>query len=212
MHRLYYELVRYCVYGLAIGWFRVRYFGRQNVPAKGGVLVVSNHQSHLDPPLVGAGVHRVMNYMARSTLFDIPLLGRFIRSVNAFPIDREGIGLAGVKEALRILKRGGMVLIFPEGTRSRDGKIGPFRPGFTTLAVRTGAAILPVAIEGAYQAWPRSRRFPRPRPVHILYGKPIGPEEIKGYDERELLAEVERRVRACHDTLKRHANFAEVQG
>jgi 1-acyl-sn-glycerol-3-phosphate acyltransferase len=212
MHRLYYEFVRYCVYGLAIGWFRVRYFGRENIPQQGGVLVVSNHQSHLDPPLIGAGAPRMMNYMARSTLFDIPLLGRFIRSVNAFPIDREGIGLAGIKEALKRLKRGGMVVIFPEGTRSPDGDMGPFRPGFTTLAVRTGAALLPVAIEGAYQAWPRSRRFPRPRPVHVQYGEPISPEEVRKYDERELLAEVERRVRVCHEELKRHAVFAEALG
>jgi len=210
MHRLYYEFVRYSLYGLAVVWLRIRYFGRHRIPSSGGVLVVSNHQSHLDPPLIGVGVPRMMNYMARSTLFKITLLGKLMRSVNAFPIDREGIGLAGIKEALKLLKRGGMVVIFPEGTRSRDGKMGQFRPGFTTLAVRTGAAILPAAIEGAFQAWPRSKRFPRPRPVHILYGEPISPEKIKSYDERELLAEVERRVRACHEELKQHAVFAEA--
>jgi len=210
MHRLYYEFFRYCIYWGAIHWFGVRYFGRQNIPRTGGILMVSNHQSHLDPPLVGAGCPRMMNYVARATLFDSPVFGRFIRSVNAFPIDREGIGLAGIKQAMKLLKRGEMVLIFPEGTRTRDGQIGHFRPGFTTLAVRTGAAILPAAIEGAYQAWPRSKAFPERRPVHIGYGKPILADELKSYDERGLVAEVERRVRACHEELRKHADFAEA--
>jgi 1-acyl-sn-glycerol-3-phosphate acyltransferase len=212
MHRLYYEFVRYFIYGLAIGWFRVRYFGRRNIPREGGVLVVSNHQSHLDPPLMGVGIPQMGNYVARATLFRSPIFSRLIRSVNAFPLDRDGIGLAGIKTAMKLLKRGETVVIFPEGTRTRDGQIGEFRPGFTTLAVRTGAAILPAAIEGAYQAFPHSGHFPRPHPVHIGYGKPISADEIKKYDERELLAVVERRVRACHEELRRHADFATSGG
>jgi 1-acyl-sn-glycerol-3-phosphate acyltransferase len=95
-----------------------------------------------------------------------------------------------------------MVLIFPEGTRTGDGAIAPFRPGFTTLAVRSGAAILPVAIEGAFRVWPRRRRFPGRGRIGVCYGAPILPAEFAGCDERELLAEVERRVRKCHDWLK----------
>ena len=96
-----------------------------------------------------------------------------------------------------------MVLIFPEGTRTRDGEIAPFRPGFTALAVRSGAAILPVAIEGAFQVWPRWRKVPRPGRIRVHYGEPIPPAEVAGRDERELLAEVERRVRECLDHLRR---------
>ena len=99
-----------------------------------------------------------------------------------------------------------MVLIFPEGTRTRDGQIAPFRPGFTALAVRSGAAILPVAIEGAFQAWPRWRKFPGLGRIRVHFGVPILPAEIAGRDERRLLAEVERRVRRCHAQLKGHAH------
>ncbi|HOU36076.1 MAG TPA: lysophospholipid acyltransferase family protein, partial [Candidatus Omnitrophota bacterium] len=82
--------------------------------------MVSNHQSHLDPPLVGCGCRRQMNFLARNTLFRSPLFAKLISSVNAIPIDREGGGLAGLKETLRRLKRGEMVLVFPEGTRTPD--------------------------------------------------------------------------------------------
>ena len=95
-----------------------------------------------------------------------------------------------------------MVLIFPEGTRTRDGEMAPFRPGFTVLAARSKAWILPAAIEGAFQAWPRSRKWPGRGTIHVLYGEPIPPEEVAGLDERELAAEVERRVRQCHALLR----------
>ena len=160
LSRVWYDFLNRALQLLAVAVYRVRYSGRQNIPAYGGVLVVSNHQSHFDPPLVGIGCPRPMNYLARDTLFRFAPFRWLIGSVDAIPIDREGIGLGGIKESLRRLKRGEMVLIFPEGTRTRDGQIAPFRPGFTALAVRSGAAILPVAVEGAFQVWPRWRSFP----------------------------------------------------
>jgi 1-acyl-sn-glycerol-3-phosphate acyltransferase len=186
--------------------YRVRHYGRENIPTSGGVLVVSNHQSHFDPPLVGMGVPRRMNYLARDTLFGFAPFRWLIHSLDAIPIDRDGIGLGGIKESLRRLKRGEMVLVFPEGTRTRDGEIGAFRPGFTALASRSGAAILPVAIDGAYAAWPRDQKFPGLGRIRVRYGPPLRPEEIRGRDERELLAEVERRVRACQATIRQQAS------
>ena len=202
LSRVWYDFLKRVLQLLAVAVYRVRYSGRQNIPADGGVLVVSNHQSHFDPPLVGIGCPRPMNYLARDTLFRFAPFRWLIGSVDAIPIDREGIGLGGIKESLRRLKRGEMVLIFPEGTRTRDGQIAPFRPGFTALAVRSGAAILPVAIEGAFQVWPRWRKFPGPGTIRVHFGEPILPAEFAGRDERELLAEVERRVRECHARLK----------
>lgn len=196
-NRFWYQLWRWILKVVAVLVYRVSYTGRENIPATGGVLVVSNHQSHFDPPLVGIGSTRQMSYVARETLFRVPLFGRFIKSVGAIPIDRDGIGLSGIKESLKLLRRGEMVVIFPEGTRTSDGEIAPFRPGFTTLAARTNAAILPAAIEGAYQAWPRSKKFPGFGKIRVHYGKPIPHSEIVGRDERELLAEVERRVHEC---------------
>jgi 1-acyl-sn-glycerol-3-phosphate acyltransferase len=171
-------------------------------------MVVSNHQSHFDPPLVGGGCVRRMNYVARSSLFGFGPFRWLINSLDAIPLDREGIGLSGLKETIRRLRRGEMVLMFPEGTRTRDGEVGPFRPGFTALAVRGRAAILPVAIEGAFDAWPKWHRLPRLGIIHVRYGTPISAEEAAGYEEDALLKEVRDRVIACHAELRRHPAFA----
>jgi len=204
----WYRFSRRALQLLGVAAFGLRHWGRENIPAEGPVLVVSNHQSHFDPPFVGTGCMRRMNYLARDTLFGFAPLRWLISSLDAIPIDREGIGLSGIKESLRRLKRGEMVLIFPEGTRTRDGEIAAFRPGFTSLAVRSKATILPVAIEGAFAAWPRRHKLPRLGTIHIRYGPPISPEELRDYDERELLVEVERRVRRCHALLRQHPVFA----
>ena len=208
LNRVWYQFLRGLICLAATLAYRVRYSGRVNIPKTGPVLVVSNHQSHFDPPLIGAGCWRRMNYLARKTLFHFVPLGWLIRSLDAIPIDRDGLGLNGIKEALRRLNRGELVLIFPEGTRCRDGEVAPFRPGFTVLAARSKAWILPVAIEGAFAAWPRSRKLPSGGTIHVHYGEPISPEEVAGVDERKMVAEVERRVRQCHAILREHPAFA----
>ncbi len=208
LSRVWYQFLRWLIYFAGVLAYGVRYSGRENIPKMGAVLVVSNHQSHFDPPLVGTGCSRRMNYLARETLFRFAPLGWLIHSLDAIPIDRDGLGLNGIKESLRRLKRGEMVLIFPEGRRTADGEIATFRPGFTVLAARSKAWILPVAIEGAFDAWPRWRKLPRRGAIHVLYGKPIPPEEVAARDERELVAEVERRVRQCQAMLRKHPAFA----
>jgi 1-acyl-sn-glycerol-3-phosphate acyltransferase len=206
--RLWYRLCQFTLKILGVVVYHVRYWGVKNIPRKGGVLVVANHQSFFDPLLVGTGCPRPVSYVARESLFRFKPFGWFISSVNAFPIDREGIGLGGIKEALKRLKRGEMVLIFPEGTRTRDGEIGRFRPGFTTLAVRSKSAILPVAIEGAYLCWPKSQLLPGLGHIRVRYGQPILPEEFAHLDERELLQLVESRIRQCYAQLRRLPNLA----
>ncbi len=204
----WYEFLRRLAELAGILCYQVRHSGQHNIPSEGGVLVVSNHQSHFDPVLVGMGSRRRMNYLARNTLFGFAPFRWLIKSLDAIPIDREGMGLSGIKESLRRLKRGEMVVVFPEGTRTADGEIGPFRPGFTALAVRSNSAILPVAIEGAHAAWPRGRMLPWFGVIHVRYGKPILPKEVKALDERKLIEEVERRVRECHAGLRDQPQFA----
>jgi len=205
--RIWYRVLQRILQLTGVAAYRVRYSGVENIPAEGALLVLANHQSYLDPPLIGIGSPRRMNYMARATLFDFAPLAWLISSVDAIPIDQEGIALSGIKESLRRLKWGELLLVFPEGSRTPDGQIKPFLPGFTTLAVRSRSSILPVAIEGAYDAWPCWRKFPRLGTIHVHYGKPISAEEIARFDERELLPEVERRVRECHARLLRHGVF-----
>lgn len=202
-HRVWYEIVRYLLWLIGLLLFRVRCGGREHVPATGGVLILANHQSLLDPPLLGMVIPREINYVARDTLFDNKLLAPLIRSVNAIPIDRDGLGLAGLKETLRRLKRGEIVILFPEGTRTPDGEIQPLKPGFSALVTRTGACILPMALEGSYQAWPRRQPVPLPNLVQIEIGPPLSAAEASKLDERQLIAEVDRRIRECFAEARR---------
>lgn len=189
-YELFRPIVRVC--WSLVYW--VTYTGKENVPETGPVLVVCNHQSHFDPPLVGAGVRRRMWYFGRRSLFTFRPVGWFFSSLGGIPVDVEGSPLAGVRASLRQLQAGRALLIFPEGTRTWDGELGPFRPGFTMLAKRTQAAILPVAIEGAFHAWPRWWAFPRWGIMHVMFLKPLWPEEFATWDDRTIIDEVRRRI------------------
>ncbi|NIP85339.1 MAG: 1-acyl-sn-glycerol-3-phosphate acyltransferase [Planctomycetales bacterium] len=177
---------------------QIRVRGRHLEPRHGGVLVVSNHQSHLDPVLVGLACSRRLNYLARSTLFAFAPFRWLIRSLDAIPIEREGIGMGGLKETLRRLKGEEMVLIFPEGTRSTDGEVAPLKPGFCVLARRGHIRLLPVAVEGSFAAWPRWHRWPRPAVIHVQFGEPLQPDQLQSLDDAQLVAEVQARLVACH--------------
>jgi len=183
--------------------FRSRVTGREHEPKSGGVLVLSNHQSHLDPVLIGLACQRRLNYLARKSLFKFPPFRWLIDSLDAIPIDREGSGFGGLKETLRRLKDGEMVLIFPEGTRTPNGELSEFKPGFCALAKRAGVPLLPVAMDGAFNSWPKKRNFPLPDMIHIRFGPPIMPDEIPKFQtDAELLAEVEQRIRTLHEQVR----------
>ena len=196
--RVVYAVFRQLARLAGLLFFRLRCRGRHFIPRTGGVLVCANHQSVLDPVLVGLACNRRLNYLARRTLFRSRLFGAFIRFLDAIPIDREGLGIEGLRETLRRLRRGEMVLIFPEGTRTPDGELQPLKPGFFAVARRSGAALLPVAIDGAYQAWPRSRRLPLPTRVTVEFGAPIAADQVATLPQDVLLALLTERLEDCH--------------
>ena len=160
---------------LSAAW-RMRIFGRRHEPTEGGTVYISNHQSFLDPLLVGMGLNRPVHYMARDSLFHNPRFKRLIESVNAFPVRRGTADLRALKEAIRLLRRGGQVLIFAEGTRTPDGRIAPFLPGVAVLAQRAAKWTVPVVIDGAYEAWPRERALPSPGGHIVVQYAPAIPQ------------------------------------
>jgi 1-acyl-sn-glycerol-3-phosphate acyltransferase len=200
--RLWYDATRFVCRLAAVIVFRVRRRGQEHVPKTGGALVLSNHQSHLDPVLLALACDRRLNFLARQTLFGFAPFGWLIDSFDAIPIDREGSGLSGLKETLRRLKQDELVLIFPEGTRTPDGRVHAFKPGFVALARRSGQPLLPVGLDGAFDAWPRSRWLPRPAVIHIEFGAPLSAAEMSRLDDAALVAEIERRVRQCQQSAK----------
>lgn len=160
--------------------FGLRLRGRENVPAEGGVVVASNHQSFLDPIIIGIalGPWRQVHYMARDSLFVGPF-GWLIRTYNAFPVRRGRADREALAEARRRLSRGLPVLVFPEGTRSADGRLGRVKAGAARLALDAGVPLLPCYIHGAYRAWGRGKKFFRPiRGMRVYVGRPI---ETAGY-------------------------------
>jgi 1-acyl-sn-glycerol-3-phosphate acyltransferase len=158
---------------LYASYFRWRVFGAENVPLQGGVILASNHASFLDPPLVGAGLRRDINYLARESLFRFPGIGALLRSWNSVPVDREGGGARGLKAILDRLLAGGGIILFPEGTRTRDGKLQPARSGIGLTVIKSNAPVVPVRVFGTYEAYGRHLKFPRPHRVAVKYGRPL---------------------------------------
>ncbi len=193
---IWYQLVKYLIGTLGLVIFGWRATGQRNMPRSGGVLLVSNHLSFLDVFFIGVPLGRPLNFVARSTLF-VPILGFLMRSVGSFPIQREGIGASGVKETLRRLRAGGIVTLFPEGTRSVDGQLAPLKPGIAVLVTRTGVPVVPVGLAGTFEIWPRSRRVPIPHPIRIHYGPPIFPEDMAGMESEAITAMIRDRLEEC---------------
>jgi len=182
--------------------FRIRCMGRENIPASGPLLVCANHQSLLDPVLVGLAFDRRLNYLARQSLFRFAPFRLLIQFLDAIPLDRDGLGLAGLRESMRRIKRGEAVLLFPEGTRTSDGSVLPLKPGFCALARRGNVTVLPVGFDGAFDAWPRTAKLPSASKIYLCIGEPLAPEEIRKLDDKSLVGEVERRIRDCHQLAK----------
>ncbi|QOJ14448.1 MAG: 1-acyl-sn-glycerol-3-phosphate acyltransferase [Planctomycetia bacterium] len=170
--RLAYSFCRMVCRLVVHTFFRARVHHANRVPASGPVLLVCNHQSYVDPVLAGQGLWRECHFMARDTLFR-GYFERLIRFLNAFPVKRGTADIAAVKETLRRLRSGALVTVFPEATRSTDGSIAPMQAGVVLLARKTGAPLVPCMIDGAFEAWPRHAKLPRPRRIVIAYGEPM---------------------------------------
>ncbi len=161
----------------------LRSFGRRNGPRAGGVILAVNHASYLDPVVVGCSLSRPVHFMARRTLFWGPF-GVTIRALHAFPVERDSVDSKALREYIGRVKAGNVVLLFPEGTRTRDGSLGPVKPGVGMLAARAGAPIVPTYVDGTFHAWPRQRLLPKRAHVTIFFGPPLRPERRPGEAKR----------------------------
>jgi len=172
-----------------IGWsfFRISYsvlfgwtaYNRERVPKRGPVILASNHASFLDPPLVGIPLKRPLNFLARETLFRYPGVGATLRSWQAVPVDREGSGGRGLKAILDRLLRGGGILLFPEGTRTHDGKLQAGRSGIGLAVIKSNASVIPVRVFGTYEAFGRHVRLLRRHHIRVKYGNPMQFAELR---------------------------------
>jgi 1-acyl-sn-glycerol-3-phosphate acyltransferase len=186
--RMFYDTLWVLCRTFGVALFGIRYRFAEPLPREGGLLVLSSHQSNLDPLLLGLVCERRLSSLARSSLFRWGPFGAIISALDAIPIDREASSVAAMKTIIRKLRGGGAVTIFPEGTRTRDGKLGDVQSGFALVAKRAAVPILPVAIVGAWECWPRTRLLPLPGRIRLEFGPVIPAADVAAMDGSTLVA------------------------
>lgn len=175
--------------------------GIENIPKRGPVVIVSNHTSYLDPLVIGATCPRKVAFVAKKELWGNFVLRWIFDTAGVMPVDRQNAALSTARATLRALGQGMPVGLFPEGTRSLSGCLLPFKPGFVKLAHRTGAPIVPAAIIGPHQLWPRNRRLPRPGSISVVYAAPVDTKRLLG-NTRLNEAAVEGLAGSIRDRIK----------
>ena len=167
-------LVGWCFFRAVFAvYFRWSVFNSERVPLEGPVILASNHASYIDPPLVGAGVRRQINFLARETIFRVPILAAILRSWEVVPVDRDGGTGRGLKMILSRLEKGGAIILFPEGTRSRHGELNPARSGIGLAVIKSTAPVVPSRVFGTHKAFGPHMLVPRPRRLTVKYGRPL---------------------------------------
>jgi 1-acyl-sn-glycerol-3-phosphate acyltransferase len=184
-------------------WLGYRARGYGQLDEADGGLVLANHQSFLDPLLIGLPLRRPVSFLARDSLFKVPVIGWILRSTYVMPISRESASSASLRETIRRMQHGFLVGVFPEGTRTETGDVGPFKPGFVALVRRAKLPVYPVGIAGGFQALGRKSWFLKPARVRVVVGKPIAVEELERFANRDqdqaLIEFVRGRVVECYE-------------
>jgi 1-acyl-sn-glycerol-3-phosphate acyltransferase len=190
--------------GLRIGTtllFDLKVYGTHHVPRTGGVLLLANHQSYLDPMLIGVRLKRPISYMAKSELFEgNRFFAWLIRSLHAFPVKQGRGDVGAIKGSILRLHQGHMLNIFPEGSRTGDGELGPIQPGVALVVRRADVPVVPVVIDGSFQALPRSRKLFRSHPIRLMYGPPLN---VAGLNPHQIVALIDRTFRDMLEELRR---------
>lgn len=199
MKNLIYALLRVIgrVWAALLGGLKVE--GRENVPQTGPALLVPNHFSDIDPPLVWLALRRHCRFMAKSELFEMRLLGPFIRFMGAFPVRRNTADRTALRTAGEFLEAGEAVVLFPEGKLSETGELQPFLPGAALIALRTGAPVIPVGLLNTSEMLPYGAQIPRrsSRPVRVKFGPPVPLNDLKSLPRSEAVEEAVRRMEAA---------------
>lgn len=200
---MFYSFIRGLVKGVFSLFMPITVIGRENVPKDGGMILALNHRSNMDVVVAALACPRPLNYMAKKELFENKLLGRLIRRLNAFPVDRSGNDLKAIKTALTRLKEGRVLGIFPEGTRVKNGENVSAKAGVSMLAIRARVPVVPGVIVGEYKFFHR---------VYVVLGEPISLEKYydtkqNGDDLLEISGEILKKIKKMSDdTKKRLAN------
>lgn len=173
----------------------MRVIGHENVPTSGSALLAANHVSYLDPPAIGCALRRECWFVAKAELFSLPVLGPLLPRLHAFPVRRGTADRSAIRRCVELLGEGKLVAVFPEGTRSPDGRLMKAEPGIGIIALWAGVPVVPIALTGTDRALPRRSPFLRPSPITVRIGTPLAFHDLGAdWRDRQAVAEVGRRV------------------
>jgi len=178
---------------IAKTFFNYRVIGEENMIEEGPCIIAANHCSNLDPPLVGIACQRAIHYLGKKSLLNWPVLGPIFPELNVIPVDQKNADRSALMGAIRVVKNGGAVLIFPEGSRSCDGKLQEAQPGIGLIVAKTGAPVVPVRIKGSFEALPRTGRLPHCVSLTVAVGTPCFFSDADGSD-RESYQKISNKV------------------
>lgn len=197
MNRWVYRISQYFFLLLAKVLFRLELHHVERVP-RSGFVMVSNHASNLDPMLVGIGLKTEMHFLAKKELFDIPLIGPWIRIVGGYPIHRERVDRKALSSCIQALRKGEPLAVFPEGTRTRDGDLQSGKPGVAMIVAQGKAPCVPAYIQGSYDALPRGASRLKLKKVHVWYGHPFDLPEREEDEPTKVF------YQRCADLIMQH--------
>lgn len=203
----FYDFMRAIIIAFNKVYFRLEHFGAENTPKTGGVLVVANHASNLDPTTIACGLPRQVHFLAKEELFT-GVLGKFLRKVNAHRLAKSGIDRTALRTCVELLKEGHLLMVFPEGSRTEDGNLLPPQPGSALIAIQSQSLILPTYIDGSLHAMPRGSKTIRPHKIRVFVGKPFSYDE----DLDPTLIKKEQYARLSAKMMERIAELQELAG
>jgi 1-acyl-sn-glycerol-3-phosphate acyltransferase len=200
--KMFYRLGRFCCKIYFLLFYHLTVYGTENI-IPGKAIIASNHTSFLDPPMIAVCCPEEVYFLARKTLFSPFLLGSLLSKFNAFPVNGTTQDLSSIKLICKLLEEKKKVVIFPEGMRSPDGELQPFKTGFGMLAMRCRAPIIPVYLEGCYEIWNRKQRFPKLWGRAICkIGQPIYPEQYAHLEKKESYQAIAEQLKRSLERLK----------
>jgi 1-acyl-sn-glycerol-3-phosphate acyltransferase len=202
---VFYRVIAFVVRALAMVLFRPRVHGRENIPLAGPVLIAPIHRSNLDFAFSLFISPRKVFFMAKDSLFDVPVLGRALVELGAFPVTRGTADREALRSAEEVLNAGHALILFPEGTRKYGPRVEPLHDGAMFIAARTGAAVVPVGISGTDRALPDGAKIPRPVRVHVVVGPALAPLAHDGRPSRSAVAAKSEELRAALEEAYRQS-------
>ncbi|MBP8717756.1 MAG: lysophospholipid acyltransferase family protein [Candidatus Caldatribacteriota bacterium] len=217
---MFYKICRSICYLVVILFWSLKIKGENIDNYKGPIIIAANHVSYLDPIIVGISVKRPINFIAKKEVFDVPILGYILRKLGVIPVDKKNTNPTSIKKTITLLKEGHILGIFPEGTRSLDGKLLKLNSGIIKIALQTNAPIIPIGLNGTFDVYPPHAKIPaffKRKNIYVNFGKPIYLDSSRRKDAeylKESLQKIENEIKELAQLSSKnnvYANSSEVK-